>query len=233
MRPRRILPVFLIMLAALTVAMLPALVHASASYGTPTTNPTASASPSPMILPSLTPTPACSPPASRSTVEWATKWHRQANRNRARLDFVRTCLRLRAVAPLPVRPPRSASESRWTSYGHRCRHLAGRYVRQRARLFSRVLSPHPLVSASQWRPLLTYVGWPAKVVSYAVTIIRRESGGRPGARNPSGCAGLFQLARTWWAGKFDPCRPLPNVRTALAIWRREGWRPWVTAWDAP
>ena len=86
------------------------------------------------------------------------------------------------------------------------------------------------MSASSWRPLLIYVGWPRNVIGYALVIIRRESGGRPGATNGF-CDGLFQINRCHHlADAFDP---LVNVRYALRLWRADGWRDWTTAYDAP
>jgi hypothetical protein len=89
--------------------------------------------------------------------------------------------------------------------------------------------PHPLVSAAQWKPLLLYVGWPRSVVTYAVTIIRRESGGRPWATNGF-CDGLFQINRCHHLRNAFVA--IVNCRYALALWRACGWWPtWTTAYE--
>ena len=191
-------------------------------------------SPSPSVSPSAEPTPSASAtpaavPAGTAVVAWAHKWRRAARRDRQRVSTLRRCLGRRSPRPLPSQPLRSADNDRWTAYGHSCKRLARRYTLERVR--DRRIIVHPRGSCvARWRPLLAYVGWPNRVIPYALVIIRRESGGDPSAANPSGCRGLFQLAGFWTRHPFDP---LTNVRTALAIWRREGWRPWVTAYDAP
>ena len=207
--------------------------------GADTASPAPSPSPSPSVSgsgsPSAAPSPSVSPtiaPASSATVAWAGRWARLAGRSRARVARLRRCLGRSAPRPLPRHPARSSGEAAWHVYGRSCRRSNGRWHAEAARDLRSVLHPR-LVSAASWRPLLRYAGWPASVIPYALTIMRRESGGRPTALNPSGCAGLFQLAGCWWRGKFDPFDPLANVRCALAIWRREGWSPWVTAYDAP
>ena len=198
-------------------------------------SPSASPSPSPSASCSQSATPTPSPSASPAPVaapaklvSWACKWAKLAARHRARVDRLRRCLGRRALRPLPARPDRAGESALWTAYGKHCRKLARVWWRESRVDYRRIVAPSPLRSASQWRPLLLYVGWPSSALDDAVTCIRRESGGRPWAYNPSGCAGLFQLAGCWWAGRFDPYSPLPNARTALAIWRREGWRPWTS-----
>jgi soluble lytic murein transglycosylase-like protein len=90
--------------------------------------------------------------------------------------------------------------------------------------------PAHVTSAATWRPLVRWY-WPASQVEYALVIMRRESGGRPGALNAgSGCAGLFQLAPCWYAGRFNPFDPEQNVKHAVRVWRSSGWHAWVTAW---
>lgn len=202
LRPARtslllVIPIVLV----LAIAWLLAQPTPSARGGTTTPTPTASTSPSSGTSPTAAPS------ATASTVEWALKWHRQANRNRSRLDFVRTCLRSRAVAPLPATPPRSASESRWANYGHRCKHLAGSYVRQRARLFSR-MRYHPLAVG---RYLAALRGWTGRQWAALVTLWSRESGWRTTARNPSGAYGIPQAL------------PGCKMRSAGPDWRSNPW----------
>ena len=204
MRLRTSLLLVIPIVLVLAIAWLLAQPAPSARGGTTTPTPTASTSPSP--TPTLT-APAASVPASSATVGWALKWHRQAARNRARLDLVRTCLRSRAVAPLPATPPRSASESRWASYGHRCKTSAGRYVRQRARLFSR-MRYHPLAVG---RYLAALRCWTGRQWAALVTLWSRESGWRTTARNPNGAYGIPQAL------------PGCKMRSAGRDWRSNPW----------
>jgi hypothetical protein len=200
---------------------------AVASADTPSPSPSASPSASVQPTPSASGSPVVFPTASPELVSWCAKWHKLAARDRRRVDRLRRCLGYRDARPLPGRPVSGASPESWERYGHTCKRLAHRWAAERPRDLRAILHPK-VVSAASWKPLLHFVGWPASAIPDAITCMRRESGGRPRALNPSGCAGLFQEARCWWAGRFDPFSPLANVRCALAIWRREGWSPWVT-----
>ena len=224
MRPRKALLV--VLLASLCCALgggtwlIVAAAHADTASPSPSASGTVQPSPTPSGSPSAAPT------ASPQLVAWATGWHRLAGRQRVRLVRLRACLGRGRLCALPYRPSGDAA-SGWASFGARCKRLDYRWRPEIPKDLRAILHPH-LVSAGSWKPLLVYVGWPPSAIPYAITIMRRESGGRPWASNPSGAAGLFQLARCWWAGRFDPYSPLPNARTALAIWRREGWRPWTS-----
>lgn len=61
-------------------------------------------------------------------------------------------------------------------------------------------------------------------------IIALESGGYAGAYNPSGCAGLLQLAPYWYRDKwhFGPFDPQLNLRYGRRVWRSSGWHAWST-----
>jgi len=205
-----------------------------AARGDPSPSPTMTASPTASGSPSPSPTasPSPPPPACSATVAWAHKWQRAAKCRRARLDFALRCLRRHPVAALPVTPLRSACESDWHAYGASCKRLAGSYMKQLGATVYRMAHPHPLVSASQWRGLLLWVGWPKRIVPYALVIIRRESGGRPDASNGI-CDGLFQINRCH--GLRHPFDPKTNVTYAWYLLRCvHHWYPtWVTARDAP
>jgi len=82
----------------------------------------------------------------------------------------------------------------------------------------------------RWADDAIRAGWPEAQLWTLGRIIRAESGGNPRAYNPSGCGGLLQLSRYWYADKwhFDPYRPDLNLRYGLRVWRLCGWRAWVT-----
>ena len=115
----------------------------------------------------------------------------------------------------------------WLAFGRRCKRLAVHYRRGLAELRYRMAHPSPLVSYTQWRPLVRW-HWPAGLVEVALQVIRLESGGRPWAQNPSsGAGGLFQLCPPP-AGWADPDF---NVRYAYQVkYRSQGWRAWVVMW---
>ena len=235
MRPPRIIPILCVAAVLLGGVLLAAGAGVAVAVSGAYADSSPSSSPSPSGSPSATPTPNSSgnpsvgptvAPASPELVRWARHWARLARRDRLRVDRLRRCLGRRAVRAIPVRPS-GVSADVWAAYGHRCKRLAKRWFADSKVDLRRILRPR-LVSAASWKPLLRYVGWPASQLANAVTCIRRESVGRPWAYNPSGCAGLMQLARCWWAGKFNPYDPEANVRCGLAIWRAEGFRPWVT-----
>lgn len=226
MRPRTLL---ISLLALLLCALCGGAVAALAHADTATPSPSPSGSPSCTVSPSPSPSgsPSASPTASPQLVAWATHWRTMAARDRKHVDRLRTCLERHCARPLPRRPLLTDAAGPWQRYGRTLRRLARCWVKERPRDLCAILHPK-LISAASWKPLLRFVGWPETAIPDAITCMRRESGGRPAAYNPSGCAGLFQLARCWWAGKFNPFRPLANALCALHIWLREGWRPWVT-----
>ena len=228
MRSPRIVPVLcatvcLLVGGGLALGLVPSRTLADTPRPSPSPSPSCTVSPSP----SPSPSPSASPTASPQLVSWASGWHRVALRARVRLVRLRACLGRGRLCALPHRPSGDEA-SGWAAFGARCKRLDYRWCTESRRDWRRIVDPQPLRSAVQWRPLLRYVGWPSYALSDAVTCIRRESGGRPWASNPSGCRGLFQLNTCWWAGKFNPYDPEANARCALQIWRREGWRPWTS-----
>jgi hypothetical protein len=190
------------------------------------------ASPAPVSSPAPTPTPSAAP---RQIVvggawwQWCLKWQAQARENRRGYAHARWCFGYGPPDAVPSRPTGRRLD-RWVAFGQRCKHLAYRFHRRLGVLRERMRNPRPLVSAYSWRPLVLW-WFPASQVDYALIIMRRESGGRPTARNlASGCAGLYQLAPLWWRGRYNPYDPDTNVRLAVTIWRSSGWSAWVTAW---
>ena len=192
--------------------------HADNSSPSPSPSASVSATPSP------SPSPSASPTASPKLIAWAVKWHRLAGRQRVRLVRLRACLGRGRLRARPHRPPSDAA-SDWAAYGGLCKRLARRYSVELRRDWRRIVDPRPLVSASQWQPLLQWTGWPSCELANAVTCIRRESGGRPWASNGF-CFGLFQINRCHHL--HDPFNPLVNCRYALQLWRADGWRDWTT-----
>lgn len=81
-------------------------------------------------------------------------------------------------------------------------------------------------NVEQWRSLVAaHFG---NQTDRALCIMRYESGGNPGATNPtSGAAGLFQIMPFWWdhfgGNRYDPAT---NTRVAAAILARQGWTAW-------
>lgn len=90
----------------------------------------------------------------------------------------------------------------------------------------------------QWRSLVTAY-FPADQVERALCIMSHESGGNPGAANPSStAAGLFQFLRSTWdsmvpgdvtGGSYDSGQVYngeANVRSAAWLMAAEGWSQW-------
>lgn len=86
----------------------------------------------------------------------------------------------------------------------------------------------------QWRSLVA--SWfRADEVDRAMRIMSCESGGDPGAYNPSGASGLFQHLRKYWTSRStaagfpgaDPFDPVANVATAAWLRDDMGWGSWV------
>ena len=103
-----------------------------------------------------------------------------------------------------------------------------------------VTDPGPLVAyaegepCGQWWHLAQDVGWPAEQMSTVAYVMHRESRCNPDAYNSQSCGGgnhaigLMQLCG--WGGRelFDP---ETNLRKALELWQRSGWRPWCLPRD--
>jgi hypothetical protein len=105
----------------------------------------------------------------------------------------------------------------------------------------RVVDPYDLVparvrSVEDWRPLVAHF-FKAEHVDRALRIIRCESKGDPGARNPrTSASGLFQHLRRYWpmragaagypgASVFDP---VANVAaSAYLVYEGGGWSHWT------
>jgi hypothetical protein len=62
----------------------------------------------------------------------------------------------------------------------------------------------------------------------ALCIAWRESRFNPGAYNPSGAAGLFQLMPIWYRDhwRFDPFSAYLNTLYAHRLYLEAGWGPW-------
>ena len=86
-------------------------------------------------------------------------------------------------------------------------------------------------NVEEWRPLVTaYFG--EGLADTALCLVAAESGGAPGAQNPSsGAAGLFQIMPTVWADHFGVSPdalfdPETNVRIAKGVYDEQGWGAW-------
>lgn len=101
------------------------------------------------------------------------------------------------------------------------------------------LTPAPVsAGVEQWRSLVAAY-FPASEVERALCIMGHESGGNPGANNPSSsAAGLFQFLRSTWdqlvpssvtGGSYDSGRvydPTANVAAAAWLQGADGWHHW-------
>lgn len=77
--------------------------------------------------------------------------------------------------------------------------------------------------------IIRYV-FPDSTEDAAIRVASCETGGTfwPGARNPSGASGVFQLMPGHWLDRFDPFDAWANIRYALRL--SDGgtnWGPWV------
>lgn len=90
----------------------------------------------------------------------------------------------------------------------------------------------------QWRSLVAAY-FPSSEVERALCIMSHESGGNPGAANPSStAAGLFQFLKSTWdgmvpssvsGGSYDSGQvfnPEANVRSAAWLLSAAGWSQW-------
>ena len=127
--------------------------------------------------------------------------------------------------------------------------LVSKYVDMRVRhpWYWGDIQPSPTASPSsshrgmgsdieQWRGLISAY-FPADQVEMALCIIRYESGGNPGAKNPlSSARGLFQILASLWAPHYGVAYetlydPTTNTEIAADIWRNDGWSAWSTLSD--
>ena len=181
--------------------------------------------PAPSTSPSLAPS-----PASQELRDWALMWRRRAVRAWERWNRARACFDLSHVYFASPRPPRSASSDVWLEAGREWKQRVPVYREKTAALRYRMIHPGG-AGGERWRPLVRW-HWPAYLVDDAVRCLSMESGGWPGARNPSGAAGLFQLypAPDGWAN--------PDYNVSYAYWHKfvpalraygNGWLPWASS----
>lgn len=157
-------------------------------------------------------------PRGLAAEAWAEHWQRQAERNLRRLNRIRACWRLDDLH-LPALHTRDAY-SLGRAYRRLARHYAGKHRSMHRRLI------HPAgTGASRWRPLARHCGWPERQLDRLVTVIARESGGYPGARNGV-FVGLLQIWQAH-APRVNLYQPESNLAVGLQLWRRSGWTPWA------
>lgn len=84
----------------------------------------------------------------------------------------------------------------------------------------------PTGRCAQWEQTALDVGWTAAQWPTADRVMWCESRCNPGARNRSGAVGLMQVLSHWFAPGDDPTDPATNLRVALDVWQRQGWRAW-------
>jgi hypothetical protein len=199
-----------------------AIVFTCLIFTTDVTATTPSPSPSPSVSPSST-TPRLVGPVWK---EWCLSWHRRAIRQRVLLAKAKWCFSLDSPVPVP-HGPRNQVWSDWVNFGVRCKYLAHRFHERFLTLRYRMAHPTPLVSYTQWKPLvLWYFGdeW-----STALRILRAESGGRPWASNGQ-YKGLFQMGSHWYSGywHFSPYNAEANTKYAHLLRHLCGWSSWTT-----
>lgn len=155
-------------------------------------------------------------PSRPSTVSWALKWRRVAERQYLQVNDLRGSLGLHRHHEGFAQP--SIVSPFWWQAGRGWKHEAKRWAVERHRLERRLRGS----GVERWRPLVAKY-WPAPLVSKALWVMSRESGGNPLARSRTGAAGLFQLypAPAGWSD------PAINVRLAYQKYRSAGgWSPW-------
>jgi|SRR5215831_308591 len=79
---------------------------------------------------------------------------------------------------------------------------------------------------AQLAQLWTRAGGPRDVAPVMAAIALAESRGDPGARNPSGASGLWQILGLPFPG--DPFNPEVNARMAVAKYHTQGLKAWET-----
>jgi len=98
----------------------------------------------------------------------------------------------------------------------------------------RLTPPAPPAPAADPETIIRDV-WPDDLEDHAIQIATRESRLQPDVRNAC-CFGLFQINwsahHSWLAGEMGVSSasqlldPAVNARAALALYQRDGWRPW-------
>ena len=93
--------------------------------------------------------------------------------------------------------------------------------------------PTPLgnrVSYGQLEWLWTNAGGPAHMAPIMAAIAEAESRGYPGARNPSGASGLWQIlgAPRGMPANSNWFHPEVNARAAVLKWQQQGLGAWTT-----
>lgn len=105
-------------------------------------------------------------------------------------------------------------------------------------LFSKVRTPNYMASGGmvgggysygQLEGLWDRAGGAPSMASLMAAIALAESGGNPGAYNPSGASGLWQILGVPFAG--NPMDPLTNARMAVSKLASQGLGAWVTYTD--
>lgn len=91
-------------------------------------------------------------------------------------------------------------------------------------------SSPPPSGVEGWRGLVA-AHFPADAVDTMLRIMACESRGDPGARNPSGATGLFQIM-PFWADHYGVSvqalhDPDTNVRVAKGVWDQQGYAAWA------
>lgn len=87
---------------------------------------------------------------------------------------------------------------------------------------------------SRWVWLSRQVGWPWGCFPTLMSVVSRESGGNPAAKNPySTASGLLQMLAFHFDGSgsygwvFNPFDPRQNLHHGWMLWHRGGWAPWA------
>ena len=145
----------------------------------------------------------------------------------------RECLGLRPRVHVGRLPDRDAAAAMWLDARAAWRAERRDLVADVGRLLDRMRRPGGS-GAARWMPALRWTGWSDSAIPGAVVIITRESGGSQHEWNHqgSGCFGLFQLWRGWWAkrGLAWIWDPLNQCRAAWRIFHVVQHDSWLPAW---
>lgn len=109
-------------------------------------------------------------------------------------------------------------------------------MRRRVRFFLAAILLALVLSGCDWRFAVFRYFHDTGQEHVAECIVRRESGGNPNARNPSGASGLFQIMLPLHGGLFaahgydwqrgDWTNPFANAQVARDLYNGSGWAPW-------
>ena len=171
-------------------------------------------------------TPALALEGTASDKAWALKWEKQAKKNERHARQHGKFMGHNGRLPwyLSYEISRSDFET-WKDYGYRIKRRSYSLSKRIKRTWRLMRYPNwRKRGANAWIPLARHAGWPTKALPMLRKVIRRESSGNP--RCVTGAhIGLMQISRRHT--RCNLFNPYTNLRYALKMWRRQGWRPWA------